>query len=234
MRTIITTTIALVLLLLLPAPQVQADNNDDGWRVTHAAKAPDFITTWKKSLPGKSLDAFKGETIVPYPMLTVLAVMADIANYPSWVFQCDSAEFLSRLGPNIARIRVNGIWPVNDRDAVLRNTLRQDPATLAITIHSVAAPRLMPEEDGVVRMPALDNDFVLTPLSATSTRIAFTTFADPGGLIPAWLANFVAVSAPFNTLRDMKKRMALPQYHISRIEQLPLLLPGAENLQFPH
>jgi len=230
----ITTTIALTLFLLLSFTWAQADDSSDGWRISHTAKAPDFITTWKKSLPGKSLDAFKGEITVPYSMLTVLAVMADIANFPTWVFQCDSAEFLPKLGPNIAYLRVNGIWPVSDRDAVLRNTLRQDPATLAVTIHTVATPRLMPEAEGVVRMPALNNDFVLTPLSATSTRITFTTFADPGGLIPAWLANFVAVSAPFDTLRDMKKRMALPQYQITRIEQLPMLLPGAENIQLPY
>lgn len=231
----ITTTIALALFLLLPFPAQAADTtSNDGWRVSHAAKAPDFITTWKKSLPGKSLDAFKGEITVPHSMLTVLAVMADLANYPTWVFQCDSAEFLPKLGPNIAYMYINGIWPVSDRDAVLRNTLKQDPTSLAVTIHTVATPRLMPEKDGVVRMPALDNYFVLTPLSPTETRITFTTFADPGGMIPAWLANFVAVSAPFDTLRDMKKRMALPQYQITRIEQLPMLLPGAENIQLPH
>lgn len=229
---LITTTIALLLMLLSAA--AQATTSDDGWKVTTKPQAPNFITTWKKSLPGKSLDAFKGDITVPYSMLTVLAVMADINNFPSWVFQCDSAKFLPKLGPNIAYLYINGIWPVSDRDAVLRNTLKQDPATLAITIHTVATPRLMPAVEGVVRMPALDNYFVLTPITSTETRITFTTYADPGGLIPAWLANFVAVSAPYDTLRDMKKRMALPQYQITRIDQLPMLLPGAENIQLPH
>lgn len=228
----ITTIIALALCLLLPATNAQAAPAD-GWQISTKPSLPDNITTWKKSLPGKSLDAFKGEITVPYSMLTVLAVMADIEQYPSWVFQCHSAKFLPRLGPNIAYLYISGIWPVSDRDAVLRNTLKQDPTTLAITIHTVGAPRLMPDKKDVVRMPALDNSFVLTPITSTETRLTFTTFADPGGMIPAWLANFVAVSAPYDTLRDMKKRMALSQYHITRIDQLPILLPGAENIKLP-
>jgi hypothetical protein len=228
------TTIILILLCLFASATRADTGNTDGWVVSREAHSPTEITTWKKSLPGKSLDAFRGEVTVSHSLLTVLAVLADIPNFSHWVFQCDSASLMPTLGPNIAYIYIDGIWPVSDRDAVVRSTMNQNTVTLAITIHSVAAPSLLPQKKGVVRMPALDNTFILTPLTPGKTHITFITYADPGGLIPAWLANFVAVRAPYVTLDNMEKRMDLPQYQITRLDQLPKILPGADQIRLPH
>lgn len=227
--------LALVLTVFLTLPSsVFAASSDASWQLTRKAGKPDQVTTWKKSLPGKTLDAFKGEVTVAHPLLVALAVLSDIPNFPYWVFQCDSARMMPNLGPDIAYIYINGIWPVSARDAVVKSTLTQDPETLAITVHTTATPNLMPETNGVVRLPALDNTFILTPVSATSTRITFITFADPGGLIPAWLANFVAVKAPYVTLRDMATRMELPAYQITHTSQLVTRLPGGDQITLPH
>lgn len=223
----------LFLLFCLPAA-LASTPTDDGWKVSRMATAPGDVTTWKKSIPGKPLDAFKGEITVPHPLLTALAVLSDIPNFPLWVFQCDSARMMSDLGPDIAYIYINGIWPVSARDAVVKSSISQDPATLAITVHTIATPELMQPTKGIVRLPALDNKFILTPLSAHETRITFITYADPGGLIPAWLANFVAVKAPLVTLSGMAGRMALPAYQISGTDQLVVRLPGDTAIKFPH
>ncbi len=223
--------IALFFLSLCLPSLASADNS--GWELTHEAEPPYGIVTWKKSFDNKPMDDFRGQITVPYSMLTILAVMADIGHYKEWVFQCDDAKFLPKVGPTYSYIYIDGIWPVSDRDGVLVSTLSQDPKTLALTIHTVAAPDKLPEEKGVVRIPMLDNTFTLFPISPTETRITFTTSVDPGGLIPAWLANFVAVQAPYETLYDMRERMDMPKYQIDSINDLPVIFPHFKRIRLP-
>jgi len=222
--------------LLFAAPTLLASTDftsPDGWKISYKAKDANDVTTWKKSIAGEPLDAFRGEIVVPHTLLEVLAVFSDIPNFSEWVFNCDSARLLPELGSDYSYVYVNGIWPVNDRDLVLRSKITQNPDTLAVTIKSDAAPDAIPANSTAVRIPRVDNRFILTPVDSRHTHITFTTLADPGGMIPAWLANFVAVKAPYVTLTGLKKRLMLPQYHITSLDQLPSLLAGTEQLVIP-
>lgn len=205
----------------------------NGWELTSDSDSTTGITTWKKAVDNSSLDAFKGAMTVDQSMLTILAVLADIPHFPTWVFHCDAARTLPKKGDGFVYLYIRGIWPVSDRDAVLHSTLQQNPDTLAITVHTTARPDLLPVHEDRVRMPALNNFFVLTPIDADTTHIVFTTYADPGGLIPGWLANFVAVEAPFDTLSRMRERMTLPQYHLKNPAALPNVLPGSRKIRLP-
>lgn len=218
----------LAALLMLSNPASAAD-----WELKREAKTRDDISVWVKPVPGNPLNAFRGETEAPWPMLTALAVLADVEQFPQWVFQTSDAYFLTEQGPDLAYLHIKGIWPVSDRDGIARTTIHQDPDTLLTTVHSVAAPDVLPPHEDRVRLPALDNKFILEPLADGWTRITFETFVDPGGMIPAWLANLVAIRAPLLSLRGMQKRMTLPQYHLNDKSELPLQLPGTEQMLFP-
>lgn len=205
----------------------------DTWEQVRNPAARDDVKVWVKPVPGQSLKAFKGVIEVPHSMLTALAVLGDIPRFPEWVFQCNDAQPLSDLGHDINYVHISGIWPVADRDAVTRTTLEQDPQTLAITAHTVVANGLYPEKKGTVRLPALDNRFIFEPLPDGWTRITFETFADPGGFIPGWLANLVAVDAPLDTLEGMSELMREDKYQITRYQQLPMSFASLATMQFP-
>ena len=156
----------------------------DDWELVRDARARDDVMTWVRPVPGNPLKAFKGRIEVPLPMLTVMAVLADTENYPQWVFQCDEAHLLPELGPEFVYIHVAGIWPVDDRDMPLRNHVQQNPDTLAVTLTSTVEPDLIPTTRNTVRVPSLNNTFLIEPLSDGWTRVTFQTFVDPGGLYP--------------------------------------------------
>ena len=203
------------------------------WKQVRTASERTDVSTWVKPIEGNPLNAFRGQTEVPYPMLTAIAVLADVENFPEWVFQCHSARLMPEVSDDLAYIHIKGIWPVSDRDGVARTAIIQDPDTLKTTLHSVAAHGVLDEVEGTVRLPALDNRFILEPLADGWTRITFETFVDPGGMIPAWLANLVATRAPLTTLQKMQVRMAKSRYHLKDKSELPIQLPGTENMIFP-
>ena len=222
--------------LLLPALLLMLGLNaaaTDAWEPVRQASDRDEVNTWVRPVEGNPIKAFRGQVDVPHPMLTALAVLSDIPNFPAWVFQCHAAEMRDDWGSEHARIMIKGIWPVSDRDVLVHSRLEQDPQTLTITVYSQATDQVLPPQDKYVRLPALENMFRLEPLPDGWTRVTFQTFVDPGGSIPAWLANFVATRAPLTTLRGMKKEMENEKYHISSIEELPFILPNAADIRFP-
>lgn len=224
--------VAFWMLLAVLAPAAHADNED--WELIQRADEAGEVTVHVKPVEDNPIKMFRGIVEVPQPMLSVMAVMGDIQRYPEWVFQCDDAEIRpDEWGPDIIRIKINGIWPVSDRDIAAQSTIEQDPDTRAITIHSRAIRDVVPEQDGWLRIPELDNRFRLEPLDNGNTRITFRTFVDPGGRIPAWLANFVATRAPRQTLNRMAELLREPRYHLDSVDELPLDFPGVDEITFP-
>jgi hypothetical protein len=216
-------------MLLLTSP-VSADD----WEQVRDAEARTDVAVYVKPVADNPLNAFMGVVEVPYSMLRIMAVLGDIDRFPEWVYQCDRAEMRpEEWGRDIVHIRIKGIWPVSDRDVVTRSTIKQDPETGTITLHSVHANDILPPQDGYVRLPDLDNRFILEPLDDGWTRITFRTFVDPGGYIPAWLANLVATRAPTTTLTKMQNLLAEDRYELSSTAELPLQFPELENLRFP-
>ncbi|MDF1821104.1 MAG: SRPBCC family protein [Alcanivoracaceae bacterium] len=207
---------------------------NQAWDLVQEAESRNDVTTWTRKVEGFTLKAFKGQTEVPYSMLTVLAVIADVERFPDWVFQCEAARLLPEVGDNVAYVRIKGIWPVSDRDVATETVVTQDPETLSIELSTTAGDNLYPVQDDAVRIPALQNTFTLEPLDDGWTRITFDTFVDPGGYIPGWLANLVAVRAPRDSLNDMYTLMQEPTYHVTESNQLPDYFPQWQTLEYPN
>jgi hypothetical protein len=105
-------------------------------------------------------------------------------------------------------------WPVNNREAVLRNSVTQDANTFAVTINTVAIKGYVAPSKDRVRVPELNNRFYIEPLKDGWTRVSFETLVDPGGSIPAWMSNWIATSAPKETLNALVKQASLPRYQV--------------------
>ena len=223
---------ALVFVFMSVTATVNAEEHP--WELAQQAEQRDQVSTWTRKVDGFTLKAFKGQIEVPYSMLVVMAVIADVERFPEWVFQCDYARLMSEIDNNVAYVHIKGIWPVSDRDVVTETIATQNPDTLAITLKTEATGGLYPPQEGKVRIPALDNVFLLEPLENGWTRLTFDTFVDPGGFIPGWLANLVAIRAPRDTLVGMYRLMADPKYHIASTDDLPETFPVWRSMTFPN
>ncbi|MED5387440.1 MAG: START domain-containing protein [Pseudomonadota bacterium] len=212
------------LLMLMTAPCWAAD-----WELNHEGEQRGDVTTYVREVSDSPVKAFKGVVELQATPAAVLAVLTAVDTFPEWIFQSQGAERLSMKEKERIHMRFNGIWPVSDRDVVLANTLTQQ-ANGEIHLHSENAVAVKGKQPGYVRIPALDNQFVITPLTDGWVRVKFETFVDPGGNVPVWLANLVSTKAPRVTLEGLKEQVAKPRFARATREDLPEL-PGMDALK---
>jgi len=164
------------------------------------------VEVFTAEVPGQNLKAFRGIAVVDAPMDKVLAVLGDLQRMPSWFYQMRSAQLISgneRKGQ--VYIVIAGLWPVSDRDAVIDvdTQLMND----AVMIQSVGKPKAKPIESCCVRIPSLQSSWRVSSVNPRQTQVVFTTQSHPGGVIPLWLANRVAVDMPRQTLNGLRREV---------------------------
>ncbi len=190
-------------------------------------KSEDGVLVARRAVPGSSLDEFFGRGVVAAPLPEVLAVLMDTPHRPEWSDRCVASREVERLGEwsHVIYDRTKASWPAADRDAVIRVDTRFDAAAgvVVLDFRSVVDPRVPPVA-GVVRVRSLGGRWVLRPVDdGRSTDVVYDVRADPGGDLPAWLANRVSKDLPFKTIvaiRKQVKRRSYPEFEAA-VRQRP-------------
>lgn len=170
------------------------------------------ITVYTADIPGQELRAFKGVTTLNAPLKTVVAALVDTPNMPAWFFHMKSARELELNEPGDYRyLVISGIWPVSDRDAVVKAETRQ-AADGSILLTVTGQPDMYPRQDCCVRIPKMTSSWKVVPVSPTRTEVTLTTKSDPGGAVPRWIANLVANDMPRQTLSALGRQVGKPEY----------------------
>jgi len=166
----------------------------------------DGVEVFTADVPGQNLKAFRGIAVIDAPMDKVLAVLGDLPRMPTWFYQMRSAQLVSgNESKGQVYIVIAGIWPVSDRDAVIDvDTFNINDAVM---IQSVGKPKARPLESCCVRIPSLQSSWLVSSLGPKQTQVIFTTQSHPGGVIPLWLANRVAVDMPRQTLNGLRREV---------------------------
>jgi hypothetical protein len=79
----------------------------------------------------------------------------------------------------------------------------------AATVRVEAVPDFVPRNDGLVRIPRSDGYWRIEARDA-GVHVTYQIHADPGGLVPIWLANATVVRFPFKTLRNLRQQLRSP------------------------
>jgi len=214
---------ALAVNLMLSAGSMAAD-----WETVNEGSARTDISTYEKAMEDSPVKAFRGVTEVQAPVLSVLAVMADASACSEWLYQCQSLELRDN---DQAYIRFKGIWPAKDRDALIKTRTTQNEETGAITLASHAVDG-EPEQEGYVRVAALEDQFILTPLDNGWTRIEFETFIDPGGNVSS-VANVISHKAPQETLQGLREMAGSEAYQNAKLDSALKRYPELKGMDLP-
>ncbi len=170
----------------------------------------DGIRVWQHEIPGSDMPGFRGQTFIKASIDEILKVMLDWKRHPEWMYGCKESRPLKVFSDThgIMYARVEGPWPVWDRDMVVDTVIERsaDQHYLQVTFKNVNSD-LHPVPHHVVRLPKLLGFYKLWQLEPKNTKILYQVESDAGGSLPRWLVLFAARALPYETLNALRKRV---------------------------
>jgi hypothetical protein len=96
----------------------------------------------------------------------------------------------------------------------VRFDYRQQADTKSITIAITNFPDFIATKDEFVRVPDFGGYWKLHPEKEGWVEVTYQVYGNPGGLIPAWLANYAAARSVTKTMQNMQS--AVKRYDNAR------------------
>ena len=185
-------------LALCAAPALAQDAS---WEV---ALEEDGLIVQTRNVEGSDFKAFRANIVIDATPQEVFDRLQDVESYPGWFPDTLEAERLESEDGSLANYVVTDIpWPLKDRDAVYAVTNEVSPELIVTTV--TADPDRVPENSKYVRIREAAGEWRLTALNEGGTRIGWTFHLEPGGNIPAGLANARVIETPQKALVALKE-----------------------------
>ena len=186
--------------LLFLSPHSIVPVEQGNWKLKRDRKG---IKVYTRSVKGFDLDEFKGKTVINVPVKTLVRTLKDVQSMPMWIPDCKVARLLKTENNNQYHyIESVAPFPLSNRDMVLHFQYNKYKDGIKVAV--VGKPKHLPVKDGLVRIPYIKGYWLFTPLSENKTAVMYQVHVDPGGSIPAWLANTASVDTPFDTLKNLR------------------------------
>jgi hypothetical protein len=208
------TRVVAALILTVGASAARAADNVGPWE---RVSDQDGIVVERRAVGGSNLKEFVGRGVIDAPIARVLAVIRDANRRGEWMPNCGSSYLIEEnmeTRVQVAYHRTKAPWPVSDRDSVNRAEMVVEPDKhrVYLPFESIAHSKIPPVK-GVVRMPSLRGHWILVPIDGgKATRAEYQVFANPGGILPDWVANLASKKLPRDTIAGLRRQVKKAEY----------------------
>ncbi len=175
------------------------------------------VALYSHEVAGHEESEFKGITVVNQPIEVIAAVLAEIASYPGWFYECREAVKISQA-PSAALnfmvyIAVNTPWPLWPRDIVYDVNISIDLPSHKVEVRckAVSEPLIPPREDQV-RITDSELHWILESIDPHRTRVIFIMRTDAGGAIGGYWTDFGSRKTIYHSLLNLHTTAAEPKY----------------------
>jgi len=146
------------------------------------------------------------------------AGILDIDNYKEWQYSVLDVYTLTQISNNelIYYGEIETPWPLSHRDVVFNLKISQNSNTKTLTITLKQLPNYIPHKTGIVRVPSAESKLTVTPIDELHVKVRYILQIDPGGDVPAFLANLFAAQTPWQTFYNYRSRLETSKF--SQIE----------------
>lgn len=192
----------IISLLFLPEIAFSQEEGEE-WKL---AKEKDGIEVYTRKTEGFELKEYKSIAIVDASPEKLLKILKDVDSYKEWMANVKIAKLLKDDEDRFyVYTEVNVPWPFDNRDQVTVSVVSKKPETGIIEIKIDVVADYLPENKGIIRLPAGGGYWIFTPLPDGKTELYHQFAGDPGGSIPSWLANMFLVDGPYKTMLGLKE-----------------------------
>ncbi len=173
----------------------------------------DGIKVYSKSIDGTAFKSFKAHMSIKGSIHTFVAILQDIENMPEWGYSVKSTELLESTGDTlqIYYAVASAPFPFENRDGIYQNTFRWDGRNKILFVEIELLPGYMKKASRLVRLKG-NGFWNVKVLKNQMLDITFSMLVDPGGNIPAWMANIFVNTTPISTMTELRKVMVDKKY----------------------
>lgn len=175
----------------------------------------DNIEVFTRPVDGSSMEEFKGIALIDARFEVVTELLRDIPSFHDWMYCCKETKAIEEIDRNnkILYYIYDSPWPVDDRDVVLKiNTIIDLSAGRAVVEIQSQTHDKYPPNDDYTRMITMQGKYIIEFVERQKTRVTFILFVNPGGSVPASLANMSSIKIPYETLKNMKEMVKKEKY----------------------
>lgn len=171
------------------------------------------ITVFTRSNPGMDFKEFRSNMIFKGTLDQFLSVLYDVEGLTSWGYNVKKAALVSREADTVQvyYAEAKAPFPYKNRDGVYLNRFRWNSTERKLVVEIEMPEGLIPEKDNLVRMEGYGS-WVVREMKEEKLEITFQMQMDPGGNIPAWMANMFAGDTPYHTLLGLREAMQKKKY----------------------
>jgi hypothetical protein len=176
-------------------------------------KDKDGIKLYTRAEEGYSLKAVKAETVFNASLETCVAVLRDIDHLIELFPDCSKVLKVKQDETSqIHYLQLKAPWPVTDRDGAFGLEYSYNAVEKTVTVAARMVAGAHPEQAGFVRLNKGTGTWKFKRIDATHTSLEYYYLGDPGGSIPAWVANSVIEESPYRMLQNFHRLVKLERY----------------------
>jgi len=178
------------------------------WKLS---KEKDGIRVYQSGVEHSNYKSIKVECTLEGSYDKLMAVLNNVSHHKDWIYHNKTSQIINRVSPYEFYYYTETVlpWPMSNRDAVVHLKMNKDSLNRFLKITAVSVPNYIPEKSGKVRVPKSAVSWYVTMPTTKTIGIVYMFEAEPGGSLPAWVANMFADKGPYETfkkLSDILKR----------------------------
>jgi hypothetical protein len=187
---------AIIILLLTYITSAQ-----ENWNLV---KEEAGIKVYTKTESGSKYKAFKAEMQVSCKIENIVEVLKNMNSINNWVVNCKGVKLI-KTGDNdqYYYIETSLPLPFENRDMVYHFQyieIKSEQVKVIVT----GIPEYFEPKEGIVRMVKTNGYWLFTSIDTRKTSVTYQMHVEPGGSIPAWLANPFIKNVPFSTFKGLR------------------------------
>jgi len=178
------------------------------WKLT---KAKDGISVYQSAVKYSNYKSIKVECTLSGNYDKLIAVLNNVGGQKDWVYHNKEAYVLKQISLHEFYYYTEASlpWPMSNRDAIVHLKMDRDSLNRFLNITSIGVPDYISEKSGKVRVTSSTIKWNVTMPTTNTIKIIYIFEADPGGSLPAWVANMFADKGPYETFKKLGEILKL-------------------------
>jgi hypothetical protein len=168
-------------------------------------KEKNGISVYLSDMPGSKFKAIKVECTLAGTYAKLINTLSNVSQFQQWIYNNKLSKIIKQHSPHdfIYYSETHLPFPMSNRDAIIHVRIKTDSLPKFLTIAGSGEPDSFPEIPGKERVHHYKANWRVTMPTPQTLRINYVLEIDPGGSIPAWIANSFAEKGPYGTFLNL-------------------------------